>query len=106
MSVLTTAQVQDCAAKAAACLFGGQPPPTLASFSGIINADWNQIQSNVQALDNALDTTLNSAVSSGFGTDTIIQALAAQLTAPVSGWTAQQKYMLLCFVLLKRAGLL
>lgn len=106
MSQLTAAQVQDCAAKAAACLFGGQAPPPLASFAATINADWSQVQANVQALDNALDTTLNAAVSAGFGADTIIQALAAQLTAPVSGWTAQQKYMLLCFVLLKRAGLL
>lgn len=106
MSQLNAAQVADCAAKAAACLFGGQPPPALVATVATIACDWSQIQTNVSALDAALDTTLNAAVAAGLGGDTVINALAAQLTAPVSGWTAQQKYCLLVFVLLKRAGLL
>lgn len=106
MSVLTTAQAADCAAQAASHLFGGVQHSIGGAINATIACTWADIQSNVTALDNALDTTINAAATAGFGADTIINALAAQLTAPVSGWTAQQKYVLLCFVLLKRAGLI
>ena len=106
MSVLTAAQVQDCAAQAASHLFGGKSHAVGGATTATIACSWVDVQNNVSALDAALDTTLNAAVTAGYGADTVINALAAQLTAPVNAWTAQQKYVLLCFVLLKRAGLL
>lgn len=58
------------------------------------------------ALDNAFDTTLNAAVTAVGGTKTIIQALAASIPAPFSGATIQQKTLLACYVLMKRAGII
>lgn len=106
MSVLTAPQVADCARQCADHLFGNIAHSVGAPTRATIACNWTDIQTNVSALDSALDTTINAAVTAGFGADTIINGLAAQLTAPVSGWTAQQKYVLLCFVLLKRAGLI
>lgn len=106
MSVLTTAQVATCAAQVANHLFGGTPPALGGAASATIGCAWTDIQTAVSALDAALDTTINAAVTAGFGADTVINGLAAQLVSPVSSWTAQQKYILLSFVLLKRAGLI
>ena len=105
MSVLTTAQQQTCTAKVAAHIFQGEAALIIGVSKLTANAGTDQIQSNVAALDNALDTTVNAAVTAGFGADTIINALAAQLTPPVSGWTAQEKTILLCYVLMERVGM-
>ena len=106
MSALNQAQVADCAAQAASHLFGGITHIIGGATSATIGVNWTDIQTNVTALDAALDTTINAAQAGGFGSQTVINALAAQLSAPVSSWTAQQKYVLLMFVLAKRAGLL
>lgn len=106
MSVLNAAQVASCAGQVADHLFGGIVHSVGGATYATIGCNATDLQNNVSALDAALDTTINAAVTAGFGADTVINALAAQLAAPVSGWTAQQKYVLLCFVLLKRAGLI
>lgn len=106
MSALNAAQVTSCASAVADHLFGGVNHPVGGATYATIGCNCTDLQSNVSALDAALDTTINAAVTAGFGNDTVINALAAQLTTPVSSWTAQQKYVLLCFVLLKRAGLI
>src|SRR5512139_3872769 len=64
------------------------------------------IQAAAQAIDNAFDTTLNAAVTAVGGTNTIIQALAASIPLPFKNATVQQKTLLACYVLMKRAGLI
>ena len=73
-----------------------------------VTANFNvaDLQAAVAALDNAFDTTINAAVTAGFGADTIIQGLNAVIPAPFSGATVQQKTLLCCWVLMKRAGLI
>lgn len=105
MSVLTTAQAQACAAQVAAQLFQGQGatlPGTLATAT-VNTAD---LQAAVQALDAAFDTTLATAQSQSSGTTSVVNYLAGQIPAPASGGTTQQKTVLACYVLLKRAGLI
>jgi hypothetical protein len=58
------------------------------------------------AIDNAFDTTLNNAVIAVGGTTTVINGLASVIPAPFSGATAQQKTLLACYVLMKRAGII
>lgn len=58
------------------------------------------------AIDNAFDTTLNAAVAAVGGTTTIINGLAAVIPSPFSGANAQQKTLLACYVLMKRAGII
>ena len=70
------------------------------------NFSLDQIQAAVAALDNAFDTTINAAATAGFGADTIIQGLNAVIPSPFSGATAQQKTLLCCYVLMKRAGVI
>lgn len=106
MSQLTTAQQQACAAQVGTHLFGGIG----ATFGGALQATatvtWTDLQNAVAALDNALDTTINAAQTAGFGADTIVNGLAAQLQPPVSGLTNQQKYIILIYTLAKRASLI
>ena len=64
------------------------------------------LQAAATALDNAFDTTINAAVTAGFGADTIIEGLNAVIPAPFSGATAAQKTLLCCWVLMKRVGLI
>jgi len=59
-----------------------------------------------QNIDNAFDTTINAAQAAGFGPQTLINALNANLPAPFSTATNQQKINMACNVLLKRAGLI
>ncbi len=66
----------------------------------------DQIQTAVTTIDNAFDTTLNTAVAAGHGAETVIQALASVIPAPFSSATVQQKTLLACYVLMKRAGIL
>ncbi len=58
------------------------------------------------ALDNAFDTTLSAAVTAVGGSTTVINGLNAIIPAPFSSATTQQKTLLACYVLMKRAGLL
>lgn len=59
-----------------------------------------------QALDNAFDSTLNAAVAAVGGTTTVINGLNAIIPAPFSNASAQQKTLLACYVLMKRAGVI
>jgi len=106
MALLSAAQVADCAAKVAAHLFQGQATPLGGAAAGTATVNWSDVQAGVSQLDADFDATLNAAVTAYGGTTTVINALAASLPAPVSGWTAQQKTVLCCYVLLKRAGLI
>jgi hypothetical protein len=96
MTQLTATQQLACAQYAGQQLFAG----ACATFNV------GDIEATVAALDAAFDTTLNTAVSAGFGSDTVINALAAQIPAPFSGATVQQKTLVCCYVLMKRAGLI
>ncbi len=66
----------------------------------------DDLKAAAQAIDNAFDTTLNAAVIAVGGTTTIINGLASVIPAPFSAATAQQKTMLACYVLMKRAGII
>ncbi len=105
MSALTTAQQQACAAQLAGVLFGGLSLP-LAGTLATATVNWSDLQAAVAALDAAFDTTLATAGTQVATTDTILQYLASQIPAPASGGTTQQKTVLACLVLLKRAGLI
>ncbi len=72
----------------------------------LANFSLDQIQTAAQQIDNAFDTTLNAAVTAVGGTLTIIQALNAAISAPFSGASVQQKTLLACYVLMKRAGII
>lgn len=93
---LTTAQ------QLALAQFAGQElfKSAVATF-GVDN-----LQAAAAAIDNAFDTTINAAVTAGFGADTVIEALNAVIPAPFSGATVAQKTLLACWVLMKRAGLI
>jgi hypothetical protein len=75
-------------------------PQTTAIFS------LDQIQAAAASLDGAFDTTLSAAVAAVGGGTTIMNGLNAIIPAPFSGATAQQKTLLACYVLMKRAGLI
>lgn len=64
------------------------------------------LQAAAAQLDTDLDTTLAAAVTAVGGSTTIINGLAATLPAPFSGATVAQKTLLLCYVLMKRAGII
>lgn len=70
------------------------------------NFSLDQIQAAAAALDSAFDTTLNAAVTAVGGTTTVINGLNAIIPAPFSGATVQQKTLLCCYVLMKRAGVI
>ena len=85
----------------------------LAQYAGqqffhnaVANFAVDHLQAAAAALDNAFDTTLTNAVAAVGGSATIINGLASVIPAPFSGATAQQKTMLACWVLMKRAGLI
>lgn len=93
---LTTAQNRDAAAQVANKIFS----TVTANFA------LDNIQAAITAVDNALDSTLNQAVAAVGGTTTVANGMAAVIPAPFSTATAQQKTLLVCFVLMKRAGLI
>lgn len=102
---LSPTQQADVARQLARILFGGQvaslaPQPIITA--AINHAD---ILAAVQAIDAGFDTALSAAVTATSGTTTVVQYLASTIPAPASGGTAQQKTILACLVLLKRAGL-
>lgn len=95
---LTQQQTTQCAAYWA--LHNFVVPNVTANYS------LTQIQAAVSAVDVAFDTTLNAAVAAVGGTTTIIQGLSAQITASMPGATAQQQTLVVCYVLMKRAGVI
>ena len=103
---LTQAQIADCAAKVAAHLFEATVAILGGTSKATVPVSWTDLQNAVSALDAAFDTTLATAGTQVPTTDTIVQYLASRIPAPVSGGTAQQKTILACYTLLKRAGLI
>jgi len=98
MSQLTAAQQQACAAYWASINF--------VAANVTANYSLDQIQAAAAALDNAFDTTLSAAVTAVGGGTTVINGLNAIIPAPFSGATTQQKTLLCCYVLMKRAGII
>ena len=98
MTQLTAAQQRDTSAHWANINF------VAASATAIYTTD--DLSAAVAAIDSALDTTLNAAVTAGHGAQTVVQALNSVIPAPFSGATAQQKALLVVYVIEKRAGLI
>lgn len=73
-----------------------------------VTANFNtaDLAAAVTAIDNALDATLNQAVAAVGGTTTVANGMAAVIPAPFSTATASQKILLVCYVLMKRAGII
>jgi hypothetical protein len=67
----------------------------------------DDIVNAVAGADNALDATLNQAVTNFGGATTVISALAQAVPAPAAGsWSAGQKAIIGSYVLMKRAGII
>lgn len=98
MSVLTAAQVKQVGQLWAVNNFV-TPNATATMHAG-------NIEAAVAALDNAFDTTLTAAVAAVGGGTTVINGLNAIIPAPFSGASVQQKTLLCCYVLMKRAGII
>ena len=96
---LTTPQVVAAASSVAAAMFGGVANVT-ANFA------LDQIQSAVSAVDAAFNVTLSTAVSAVGGSTTIANGLSAQITASMPGATVQQQTLVVCYTLMKRAGII
>ena len=103
---LTSQQIADCAAQIAAHLFQGVASRLGGETIATCPVNWTDIQNAVSAVDTAFDTTLATAATQVATTNTIVQYLASRIPAPVSGGTGQQKTILACYVLLKRANLI
>jgi hypothetical protein len=102
---LTAPQQTDCAQQVAAQLFAGLSK-TLAGVVATASINGADLLAAVQGIDAAFDTTLTTATGQASGATTVINYLASQIPAPASGGTAQQKTVLACWVLLKRANLI
>lgn len=76
------------------------------AFNSVANFSAADLQAAATAVDNALDATLNQAVATVGGTTTVINGMAAVIPAPFSNATGAQKVALVCYVLMKRAGLI
>lgn len=105
MSQLTLAEAQACAAQVGNHLFAGLSAKLIASLA-TASVNWSDLLAAVQALDAAFDAALATAATQVPSTNSIVQYLASQIPAPCSGGTMQQKTILACYVLLKRAGLI
>jgi len=103
---MSAPNVADCAAAVAGHIFQGVARLMGGVASGTAGVNWADLEAAVAAVDAAFDTTLTTAASEVGGGTTIINALAASIPSPVSAGTAQQKTILACYVLLKRAGLI
>ena len=78
----------------------------LAFKNAVANFSTDQIQAAAAAIDSAFDTTLSAAVTAVGGSTTVINGLAQIIPAPFSSATAQQKTLLACHVLMKRANII
>lgn len=70
------------------------------------NFSLTDLRAAVQTIDNALDATLSQAVAAVGGTTTVVNGMASVIPAPVNGASAQQQTLLVCYVLMKRAGII
>jgi hypothetical protein len=98
MSVLTVQQQQQTAAYWALQSFVVPHVTAHASLDNIITA--------VAAIDAAFDTTFTAAVIAVGGNTTIANGLSSQITASMPAATVQQQTLLVCYVLMKRAGII
>jgi hypothetical protein len=98
MAQLSAADIASCASYWANASFVA--PNAVANYS------LTQIQSAISAIDAAFDTTLNTAVAAVGGNTTVIRGLSAQITTSMPGATVAQQTLLVCHVLMKRAGLI
>ena len=96
---LTTAQITAAASSVASAMFGG-----VANV--VANYGLDQIQNAITAVDVAFNTTLSAAVTAVGGSTTIANGLSAQIAASMPGATAAQQTMVVCYTLMKRAGLI
>ncbi len=105
---LSAAAALDCGAAVANHVFSGQARDMLGTALATAGVNLTQLQAAVQAVDAAADTTLTVAITQAAlgGNATIQQYLAGQIPSPVSGATAQQKSILVAYVILKRSGLI
>ena len=70
------------------------------------NFNLTQIQAAVSAVDAAFDTTLSAAVTAVGGSTTIVNGLSGQITGSMPGASTTQQTLLVCYVLMKRAGII
>ncbi len=98
MSQLSATQVAQCAAYWANLNF--VVPNVTANYS------LDQIKTAVSAIDAAFDTTLSAAVTAVGGSTTVANGLSGQITASMPGATVQQQTLLVCYTLMKRAGII
>jgi hypothetical protein len=98
MSQLSATQAAQCAAYWANANF--VVPKVTANYS------LDQIKTAVAAIDNAFDTTLSAAVTAVGGSTTVAGGLSSQITASMPGATVTQQTLLVCHVLMKRAGII
>ena len=96
---LTAPQIAAASASVASVMFGG-----VANV--VANYGLDQIQSAISAVDAAFNTTLSAAVIAVGGSTTIANGLSTQITASMPGATAQQQTMVVCYTLMKRAGII
>lgn len=106
MAAMSAPNVADCAAKIAGHLFQGIVAALGGASQATASVNWSDLQAAVSAVDAAFDTTLATAASQTTNNTTVINYLASQIPAPVSGGTAQQKTIIGIYVLAKRAGLI
>jgi hypothetical protein len=96
---LTNPQVAATSIVAAAAMFGGVNN-VVASFG------LDQIQNAIAAIDAAFNTTLSVAVAAVGGNTTIANGLSGQITASMPGATVAQQTTVVCYTLMKRAGVI
>lgn len=98
MSVLTPQQQTQCAAFWAIQSF---VIPHVTAHCSL-----DQIKTAVAAIDIAFDTTLTNAAIAVGGNTTIASGLSAQITTSMPLATVPQQTLLVCYVLMKRAGII
>jgi hypothetical protein len=70
------------------------------------NFNLTQITAAVAAVDNAFDTTLSAAVAAVGGGTTIANGLSGQITGAMPGASVSQQTLIVCYTLMKRAGII
>lgn len=98
MSQLTAAQQRQAAASWANAVF------VIGNTTAAYSLD--QIAAAIAAVDNAFDTTLSAAVAAVGGATTIANGLSSQITASMPGASVAQQTLIVCYTLMKRAGII
>jgi hypothetical protein len=96
---LTNPQIVDASIKSAAAMFGGVN-------NVVANFGLDQIQNAITAVDVAFNTTLSAAVAAVGGNTTIATGLSDQITAAMPGATVAEQTTVVCYTLMKRAGVI